>query len=121
TGIGVVSPVGTGQNDFLDSIRKGKSGIRFITELRDLNFNCQIGGLPEIYNSPYLDILKKYNLSDAGTAVLYALLAGLEAWDDAGFTLPEYNSPVIDTETGIIIGSGIGSMDIIGQTGAPCK
>ncbi|MFH0867663.1 MAG: beta-ketoacyl synthase N-terminal-like domain-containing protein, partial [Bacteroidota bacterium] len=47
TGIGVVSPVGTGQNDFLDSIRKGKSGIRFITELRDLNFNCQIGGLPE--------------------------------------------------------------------------
>lgn len=119
TGIGVVSPIGTGKNDFLASLNKGSSGIKFLPELAELNFNCKIGGLPDTNSSPFLDILRKYNLSDLGTTVLYALLAGLEAWFDAGFVLPDHDSPDVDTQTGVIIGSGFGSIDIIGNKLVP--
>lgn len=119
TGMGVVSPVGTGIGIFCDSIKKGISGIKFIPELINFNFNCQIGGIPETCHSSFLPILEKYNLADSGSTVLYACLAGLEAWENARLQLPEYDSLKTDTETGIIIGSSFGSMDIIGNKLVP--
>ncbi len=119
TGIGIVSPTGTGKESFLYSLKNGESGIKLVPQLETLNFNCRIGGIPKTNGSLYLPLLEKYNLVHAGSTVLFALLSGLEAWDDAGLTMPEYNSSETDPETGIIIGSGIGSMDIIGDTLIP--
>ncbi len=115
TGIGVVSSVGVGQEIFLDSIKNGISGIKRIAELSDLNFNCQIGGIPDTENSAFLNILEKYNLTDSSSTIKYSCIAGLEAWTDAGFSIPDYTSQVIDQDTGIIIGSGFGSIDLIGN------
>lgn len=115
TGLGVVSSVGTGKNEFLNSIQKGVSGIKRVPELEALHFGCLIGGIPDISKSEFLPILEKYNLINSGSSIQYACLAGLEAWKDAGFTIPEYNSTVVDKETGIIIGSGFGSIDLISE------
>lgn len=113
TGIGVVSPIGTGVQSFLGSLHNSTSGIRYIDELETYNFSCRIGGIPDVSSSPYLSFLEKYNLADASTTILYACISALEAWEDAGLEVPEYNSPELDPDTGVIIGSGIGSMDII--------
>jgi 3-oxoacyl-(acyl-carrier-protein) synthase len=119
TGIGVVASNGCGKNEFLHSIKNGISGVKFIPELETLNFGCQIGGIPDISRSEHLPFLERHNLANAGSTVLYACIAGLEAWKDAGFSIPEHDSSEVDPDTGIIIGSGFGSMDIIGNTLVP--
>lgn len=48
TGLGVVAPNGVGISQFTEALKKGKSGITFHQKLKDLNFSCQIGGVPEI-------------------------------------------------------------------------
>ncbi len=52
TGMGVVAPNGHG----LDGVRrrpsgKGRSGIRHIPELAELNFACQVGGVPQDFDA----------------------------------------------------------------------
>ncbi|MBI5219223.1 MAG: beta-ketoacyl-[acyl-carrier-protein] synthase family protein [Bacteroidia bacterium] len=112
TGLGIVAPNGTGKEKFLDSIQKGISGIKFIEELKNLNFGCQIGGVPDYTDSPFLSVVEKYGLSSASKTIIYSVLAALEAWRDAGIEVPPWDSPDVDYDTGIIIGSGIGSVDI---------
>ena len=48
TGLGVVAPNGVGVSEFTEALKNGKSGITFHQELKDLNFSCQIGGIPNI-------------------------------------------------------------------------
>ncbi|MFH2095114.1 MAG: beta-ketoacyl-[acyl-carrier-protein] synthase family protein [Bacteroidota bacterium] len=115
TGMGVVAPNGTGIHAFSESLKKGISGIRFIQELQDLEFGCRIGGIPDESDSPWLPVLEKYGLNTASDIIRYALIAALEAWQDAGLEIPEYNSRGADYDTGCIIGSAIGSADIFGS------
>lgn len=115
TGIGVVSSIGTGKDVFLESIKNGVSGIKLIPELNSYNFNCQIGGIPDYKNSDILPIIEKYNLSKASSTILYSCLAGIEAWLDAKLTIPEYQSKETDKDTGIVIGSGMGSIDLVSE------
>jgi|AntAceMinimDraft_17_1070374.scaffolds.fasta_scaffold03202_2 3-oxoacyl-(acyl-carrier-protein) synthase len=119
TGMGVVAPNGVGKKNFLNAIKKGKSGIKFIPELKELNFGCQIGGIPDIDNSAYNNLLNKYSLSSTSSTIKYAVIAGLEAWKDAGYTIPDYDSKDVDYNKGIIIGSGAGSICFIGSRIVP--
>ena len=47
TGIGIVAANGSGISSFTKSVRNGISGIRFFERLKDLNFLCQLGGIPD--------------------------------------------------------------------------
>ncbi|MBL4577549.1 MAG: beta-ketoacyl-[acyl-carrier-protein] synthase family protein [Flavobacteriales bacterium] len=119
TGMGVIAPNGSGLEEFETAIRNGKSGIAFIPELAELNFACHIGGVPDTANSKYNEIIDKYGLLNGSQAIMYAGLAGLEAWENAGLIVPEYDSPQVDFDTGIMIGTGIGSIDLAGKTVIP--
>ncbi|HNQ67648.1 MAG TPA: beta-ketoacyl-[acyl-carrier-protein] synthase family protein [Bacteroidales bacterium] len=105
TGIGIVSPIGTGINSFKNALFQGHSGIKFIDELANLNFACQVGGIPEISSSPFINIINNNELAEADTAIKYAVLAGIEAWSSAGFKIPSNNSVLTNNNTGAIIGS----------------
>ena len=48
TGMGVVAPNAIGLKNFLEAIKKGKSGIKFHKKLKDLKFSCCIGGVPNV-------------------------------------------------------------------------
>ena len=113
TGIGVISPIGCGKENFTNALKAGRSGIKHIPELQTLNFSCQVGGIPDYCNSSFLEILSRYNLSDASTTIIYGCLAGIEAWLDAGLYIPDFITSSPDPDTGISIGSGIGSLDIM--------
>ncbi|MHB8909639.1 MAG: beta-ketoacyl-[acyl-carrier-protein] synthase family protein [Syntrophales bacterium] len=113
TGMGVVAPNGHGLETFEQALRQGISGIRHIPELATMNFACQVGGIPQDFDavrSRYFDPEALMSLNDN---IGYASVAAVDAWTDAGFTVPEAGDDSVDWETGVISGSGIGGMDTI--------
>jgi 3-oxoacyl-(acyl-carrier-protein) synthase len=49
----------------------------------------------------------------------YSAISAVDAWKDAGFTVPPFDSDVVDWDSGIIVGSGIGGMDTIANIVVP--
>ncbi|OPY86107.1 MAG: 3-oxoacyl-(acyl-carrier-protein) synthase 2 [Smithella sp. PtaU1.Bin162] len=118
TGMGVAAPNAHGLVDFEQALRKGLSGIRFIPELQQLNFGCQIAGIPENFDAirkAYFDHEKLLSINDN---IGYASVSAVDAWTDAGLTMSDGNEEV-DWDTGVIAGSGIGGMDTIAKTVVP--
>ena len=110
TGLGVAAPNGVGLIAFTDSLKKGRSGIRFLLELKDLNFSCCIGGIPEVSDAlkeQYLSPLQLKNFNSSG--ILYGCMAGIDAWKDAG--LPDITSVTPDWDSGMIFGASASGVD----------
>ena len=102
--MGVAAPIGVGLQEFEDSLRKGNSGIKFQPELKELNFTCQIAGKPEITDAHLQSCFTPLELRGLrSSGIIYGVIAGLEAWKDAGMTL---NSEETDWDSGIIFGTG---------------
>jgi 3-oxoacyl-(acyl-carrier-protein) synthase len=118
TGLGIVAPNGIGKNEFLCALKEGTSGIRYLPELKALNFSCQVGGIPP----GFAELKEKYfppeELDSINDNVGYAALAAMDAWEDAGLALPAASEEV-DWDTGAVIGCGIGGMTVIAETLIP--
>jgi 3-oxoacyl-(acyl-carrier-protein) synthase len=111
TGLGVVSPNGIGIPEFTKAIKNGESGIRFSPELRDLNFSCQLGGMPVISEEKkreYLSDLQLRNFNSSG--ILYGIIAGMDALKDAQLQ-PAKNDEEPLWDLGIIFGSGTSGVE----------
>lgn len=94
-----------GLDAFTNAIKNGISGIKFDAELERLKFSCQISGTPEIseeLKSNYFSDLELRNFNSTG--ILYGVIAGLDAWKDAGLPIENNENP--DWETGTIFGTG---------------
>ncbi len=105
TGLGVVSPNGVGLDNFLRAIKNGESGIRFDQQLADLNFSCQITGTPQISDALTLDYFSELELRNFNAAgILYGVIAGIDAWKDAGLSMKNNHNP--DWDSGTIFGAG---------------
>ena len=114
TGLGVVAPNGVGLEAFLVALREGKSGIQFWPQLKELNFACQIGGAPSIKEEVldrYLSPLERKTLEASG--IIYGLIAGMEAWQSAGFDIPENKEQMPDWDTGCVFGSGLAGAEVM--------
>ncbi|MFY0256335.1 beta-ketoacyl-[acyl-carrier-protein] synthase family protein [Chitinophaga sp. 30R24] len=110
TGLGVVAPNGVGVPAFGDAIKKGISGIRYSDQLAALNFSCQIAGKPEVpeaLQQQYFEELELKHLNSSG--ILYGVIAGMQAWADAGLPLPQADSP--DWNSGTVFGAGTSGVD----------
>ncbi|NMH28980.1 beta-ketoacyl-[acyl-carrier-protein] synthase family protein [Flavobacterium silvaticum] len=108
TGIGICSPNGITIPEFLHSIQNGISGIRFDPQLEALGFSCQISGkpqIPESYILNYLTELEQRQFNSNG--ILYGLIAGLDAWKDAGLK----PNDDVDFDSGVIFGTGTSGID----------
>jgi 3-oxoacyl-(acyl-carrier-protein) synthase len=119
TGMGVVAPNAHGLDNFEQALREGRSGIRFIPQLEELKFGCQIAGIPEDFEAirkSYFDREKILSINDN---IGFASVSAVDAWRDAGFSFPDNNEDRVDWDTGVIAGSGIGGMDTIAQIVVP--
>ena len=108
TGLGVVASNAVGVSPFTDAIKSGKSGIQFHSNLKELKFSCQIGGIPEISQElmdTYFTALEQRGL--LATGLIYGGIAGQEAWADAGLHITEE----VDPDSGIIFGTGVLGVD----------
>jgi 3-oxoacyl-(acyl-carrier-protein) synthase len=110
TGLGIVAPNGVGLAAFTDAIKKGKSGIRHDAELERLRFSCQISGTPQIseeLKSHYFTELELRNFN--ATGILYGVIAGMDAWKDAGLSIDNNENP--DWDSGTIFGTGTSGIE----------
>lgn len=109
TGLGVVAANAIGTQSFEAALKAGKSGIKHWEELEELNFRCQIGGVPALDSinlKDHLPTLLATRLTNKG--IIYACLAGLEAWEDAGL---QPSGEETDFSSGMIMGAGDLSFD----------
>lgn len=110
TGLGVVSPNGVGLDAFTHAIKNGVSGIKKDPELERLQFSCQISGKPEISNELSLQYFSELELRNFNsTGILYGVIAGMDAWKDAGLSLEIKEEP--DWDSGTIFGTGTSGID----------
>ena len=110
TGLGIVSPVGTGVAEAWRNILEGRSGIGPITRFDASAFPTRIAG--EVKDFDVSRWLSAKEARRYDTFVHYGLVATMEAIRDAG--LDGYAG---DKERcGVCIGSGIGGLPMIEQT-----
>lgn len=110
TGLGVVAPNGVGLDAFTHAIKNGISGIKKDAELERLQFSCQISGKPEItteFSLNYFSELELRNFNSSG--ILYGVIAGIDAWKDAGLEIENNEDP--DWDSGTIFGTGTSGID----------
>ena len=118
TGLGVIAPNANSVKDFHHAIQNGKSGIRFIPELEKHKFSCRIGGVPENFESVREAYFGKDTQAYSSDNVGYAAVAAVDAWKDAGLSLPDEDADT-DWDTGTIMGCGVGDMDTISNRVVP--
>ncbi|SDH13855.1 3-oxoacyl-(acyl-carrier-protein) synthase [Flavobacterium omnivorum] len=110
TGLGVVAPNGVGLDVFTHAIKNGISGIKHDAELERLQFSCQIAGKPEISTQLALQYFSELELRNFNsTGILYGVIAGIDAWKDAGLSLEIKEEP--DWDSGTIFGTGTSGID----------
>jgi len=110
TGLGIVAPNGVGLPAFTQAIQNGISGIKHDAELERLQFSCQIAGKPEISTElslQYFTELELRNFNSSG--ILYGVIAGIDAWKDAGLSMEINDEP--DWDSGTIFGTGTSGID----------
>ncbi|MEO9479897.1 MAG: beta-ketoacyl-[acyl-carrier-protein] synthase family protein [Maribacter dokdonensis] len=110
TGLGICAPNGVGLTDFTQALLDGKSGIRHQPNLEKLGFGCQVAGEPLVKDNlinSYFTPLERRGLNASG--IVYGVIAGVDAWNDAGLVKNTTNEPSWDR--GIVFGTGILGVD----------
>ena len=118
TGMGIVSPTGTGIEYTWKNILNGQSGIRKITEFDVSDISSQIAGVPVRGTNPgeynpdaVIDPREQRKMEKT---IMYALVAADEAIRDAG--LIGYSGD--KNRVGVSVGSGVGGLSTISDTEA---
>jgi len=110
TGLGIVAPNGVGLDAFTHAIKNGISGIKHDEALEKLQFSCQISGTPEVSEALSLQYFTELELRNFNsTAVLYGVIAGMDAWKDAGLPIDISADP--DWDSGTIFGTGTSGVE----------
>ena len=103
TGMGIVAPNGIGLPAFLHALQNGTSGIKFIPQYKELNFSCQVAGLPDFKWDNLANYISEVTLHGLkGTNIGYGLVAALDAWADSGMG---YETEKPRWETGCVFGN----------------
>ncbi len=100
TGIGVISPIGIGKEEFLFSLKKGRSGIEEIREF-DTHFSrSKKGGTIRSFHPK--DFIPANKIRRLDRASQFAIAASKLALADAEFSVTRENS----SRVGVVLGSG---------------
>jgi len=109
TGIGLITPLGTGKEKTWKNLLDGKCGIDKITAFDTSEHTVHIAGEVNDFNPE--DYIEKKEIKKLGRFSQFAIAATKEALADAKFEITPENAERVGT----IIGSGIGGLDIIEQ------
>lgn len=118
TGLGIVAPNGHGKDAYELALKEGISGLRFQPILKELKFGCHVAGTPENIDTIAAQYFSEEQLMSMNSNSTFACIAAIDAYKDAGFTLPAEDSDV-DWDMGAIVGTGIGGMDTTGKKLVP--
>lgn len=99
TGLGITSCLGLDAETVTESLRLGRSGIRFKQEYADMGFRSHVAGSVDIDFKEHID---RKVLRFMGDAAAYAYISMKQAIADAGLTDDQVSNP----RTGLVMGSG---------------
>ena len=102
TGYGIVSCLGNDRNAVLDSLKQGRSGIKFQQSYVDMGMRSHVAGSIDIDIDAFIDRKVKRFM---GNSAAYAYISMQQAIEQAGLSDDMVSNP----RTGIIMGSGGGS------------
>ncbi len=104
TGLGCITPIGTGLDNFWKALLEGKSGIDYITRFDTTDYPTKIAG--EVKDFVPEDYIDKKEVKKMDRFTQLAVAASQMAVKDAELKLQE-----IDSERfGVVLGSGIGGI-----------
>jgi 3-oxoacyl-[acyl-carrier-protein] synthase II len=107
TGLGIISPVGTGLEKFWTSLTAGVSGIRLLTRFDPTDFKTKIAGeVKDFEPTRYMD-RKEARRMDRFTQ--FAVAASGMAIEDAALNFQNEDRDRI----GVILGSGVGGIETL--------
>ena len=104
TGLGPVTPIGTGKNIFWQSLIQGKCGIDMISYFDTKEYPTKIAAELKDFNCSNYISTKEANRMDKSTQ--FSIVAAMLALEDSKLKITEKDS----YSTGVIIGSGIGGI-----------
>lgn len=107
TGVGVVSPLGTGNRKNWDALISGKSGIDLITRFDTTDYPVRIAG--EVKDFVAEDFIEKKEIKKMDLFIQYALGAAHFAMEDSGLQITEENAERV----GVLVGAGLGGLPSI--------
>jgi len=107
TGVGVVSPLGTGNQANWDALIKGESGISLITRFDASDLPVRIAGEIKGFNAE--DFIDKKEIKKMDLFIQYALGAAHLAMEDSGLVIDESNAERV----GVLVGAGLGGLPTI--------
>ncbi|NNL05074.1 MAG: beta-ketoacyl-ACP synthase I [Xanthomonadales bacterium] len=99
TGMGIVSCLGNTKSSVTESLREGRSGIRFNESFREMGLRSRVSGSVDLDLASLID---RKHLRFMADSAAYSYLAMQQAIEDAGLEETEVSNP----RTGLIAGSG---------------
>jgi 3-oxoacyl-[acyl-carrier-protein] synthase-1 len=99
TGLGIVSSIGNDKDTVVQSLKDGKSGIKFCQEYADRGFRSHVHGAIDIDIDAHVDRKLRRFMGDGAA---YNYIAMTQAIEDSGLT----ESEISHERTGLIMGSG---------------
>jgi 3-oxoacyl-[acyl-carrier-protein] synthase II len=109
TGIGVVSPIGIGKEDYWQALKDGKSGIKTIHLFDVSNYKVKVGG--EVRDFDPAAILGKKGLLDLDRSTKLLLCSAKLALDDSKVEINDDSAP----QVGVSVGTTLGSLHSISK------
>jgi len=107
TGIGMISPLGVGNDPTWRGLIEGRSGVHKITKFDASAYACQIAG--EVHGFNPEEWIEKKEVKKSDTFIHYAVAAAQMAITDSGIDSTKEDGD----RFGVIIGSGIGGLPLI--------
>lgn len=107
TGLGAITPIGIGKEDFWKSLIEGKSGVGYITKFDTTEFDTKIGAEVKDFNPT--DYMDKKEAKRMDRFTQYAVAATKLALEDGNLDLGKINLDKV----GVIVGTGIGGMETL--------
>ncbi|QIB26226.1 beta-ketoacyl-ACP synthase II [Caloranaerobacter azorensis] len=107
TGIGVVSPIGIGMEEFWNSIKEGKNGVDYITRFDTEGYSTKIAA--EVKGFKPEDYMDKKEAKRMDRFTQFAVAASRLAVEDSQLNLDLINK----NRFGVVIGSGVGGLSTL--------
>ena len=107
TGLGAVTPIGIGKDEFFDGLKNGRNGIEKITKFDASEYTCQIAG--EVKNFNAEDFIDKKEAKRMDSYTQFAMAAAKLALEDSKLDLENFDRERV----GVFVGAGIGGMETL--------
>ena len=107
TGMGMVSPLGTGVEKSWQALIQGKSGVARITKFDATGFDTRIAA--EVKDFVPENFIDKKEMKRMDIFIQYAMAASVLAMEDSGLKITPANADRV----GVVVGAGLGGLTTI--------